>query len=48
MKRKTTIKLTPFNEWDPHSTNCQICNKLKLLQMDNWDTKTENTKNTSW
>ena len=32
MKRKTTIKLTPFNEWDPHSTNCQICNKVKLLQ----------------
>ena len=32
MKRKTTIKLTPFNEWDPHSTNCQICNKMKLLQ----------------
>ena len=32
MKRKTTIKLTPFNEWDPHSTNCEICNKVKLLQ----------------
>ena len=32
MKLNTTIKLTPFNEWDPHSTNCQICNKVKLLQ----------------
>ena len=32
MKQKTTMKLTPFNEWDPHSTNCQICNKMKLLQ----------------
>ena len=32
MKRKTTIKLTQFNEWEPHSTNCQICNKVKLLQ----------------
>ena len=32
MKRKTTMKLTPFNEWDPHSTNCHICNKVKLLQ----------------
>ena len=31
MKRKTTIKLTPFDEWDPH-TNCHICNKVKLLQ----------------
>ena len=31
MKRKTTIKLTPFSEWEPHSTNCQICNKVKLL-----------------
>ena len=32
MKRKTTIKLTPFRGWDPHSTNCQICDKMKLLQ----------------
>ena len=32
MKRKTTIKLTPFSECDPHSTNCQIYNKVKLLQ----------------
>ena len=32
IKRKTTIKLTPFNEWEPHSTNWQICNKMKLLQ----------------
>ena len=32
MKLNTTIKLAPFNEWDPHSTNCQICNKVKLLQ----------------
>ena len=31
-KRKTTIKLTPFNEWNPDSTNCQICNKVNLLQ----------------
>ena len=32
MKQKTTIKFTLFNEWDLHSTNCQICNKVKLLQ----------------
>ena len=32
MKRKTTIKLTPFRGLDPHSTNCQICDKMKLLQ----------------
>ena len=32
MKRKTTIKLIQFNEWDPHSTNCQICNKVKLVK----------------
>ena len=32
MKRKTTIKLALFSEWDPHGTNCQICNKVKLLQ----------------
>ena len=32
MKWKTTIKLTPFTEWDLYSTNCQICNKVKLLQ----------------
>ena len=32
MKRKTTIKLTPLKECYPHSTNCQICNKVKLLQ----------------
>ena len=32
MKRKTTIKFTLLNEWDLHSTNCQICNKVKLLQ----------------
>ena len=32
MKKKTTINLTQFSEWDPHSTNCQICNKVKLLQ----------------
>ena len=32
MKRKTTIKLIPFTKWDLHSTNCQICNKVKLLQ----------------
>ena len=31
MKRKATIKLTPFRGWDPHSTNCKICNKVKLL-----------------
>ena len=24
MKRKTIIRFTPFNEWDPHSSNCQI------------------------
>ena len=33
MKRKTTIKLTPFTGCDLlHNTNCQICNKVKLLQ----------------
>ena len=32
IERKTTIKLKPFIEWDPHSTNCRICNKVKLLQ----------------
>ena len=42
-KRKTTIKLTPFRGWDPHSPNCQICDKMRY----NWDTKTEITKNTS-
>ena len=32
VKRKTTINLTPFTEWDQHSTHCQICSKVKLLQ----------------
>ena len=27
MKRKTTIKLTPFNEWGPHSTNAKFAIK---------------------
>ena len=31
-KRKTTIKLTLFSEWDPYIISCQICNKVKLLQ----------------
>ena len=47
-KRKTTIKLTPFNEWDTHGTNCQICNKVKLLHKGIIRTqKTESTRNTS-
>ena len=32
MKWKTIMKLTPFTEWDLYSTNCQTCNKVKLLQ----------------
>ena len=47
MKRKTTIKLTPFSECDPHSTNCQIYNKVKLLQKWIIGTQKLKTKNTS-
>ena len=27
MKLKATIKFTPFNEWDPHSTNAKFAIK---------------------
>ena len=47
MKRKTSIKLTPFSEWDPYSTNCQICNKVKLLQKGIIGTQKLESKNTS-
>ena len=32
MEWKSAIKLKLFCEWDPHYTNYQICNKMKLLQ----------------
>ena len=45
MKWKTTIKLTPFSEWDPHSTNCQVYNKAKLLQNGITETQKLESKN---
>ena len=48
MKRKTTIKFTPFNEWDQQSTNCQICNKVKLLQKRIIGTEKLKTQKSLW